>query len=257
MANSLTEVRTISLPGFDGAALAIHEMGDAGAWPVLLLHGLFSSAEVNWIKYGHAACLVEAGFRVIMPDLRAHGQSSAPHEVSAYPRNVLLKDARAVIEGLNLQDYDLCGFSLGARTSAGLLAEGLRPRRAILAGMGLEGLGGWEGRRQFFLDAIDNRETVTRDDPHFMAVMFMKTMKIDPVAARLLLVAGIDVDLGALAAVQIPIGVVCGGEDQDNGSAPKLARQLAHGRYIEVPGTHMSCIARPELGQAIRGFLCE
>ena len=95
MANSLTEVRTILLPGFDGAALAIHEMGDAGAWPVLLLHGLFSSAEVNWIKYGHAACLAEAGFRVIMPDLRAHGQSSAPHEVSAYPRNVLLKDARA------------------------------------------------------------------------------------------------------------------------------------------------------------------
>ena len=69
MANSLTEVRTILLPGFEGAALAIHEMGDAGAWPVLLLHGLFSSAEVNWIKYGHAACLAEAGEPCLLVDL--------------------------------------------------------------------------------------------------------------------------------------------------------------------------------------------
>ncbi|MEZ5656062.1 MAG: alpha/beta hydrolase [Sphingobium sp.] len=245
------------LPGFDGARLAVHEVGDANAWPVLLLHGLFSNAETNWIKYGHAKALADAGFRVIMPDLRAHGQSAAPHEPEAYPDNVLLKDIRALIAGLGLTDgdYDLGGFSLGARTTAGLLADGVRPRRAILSGMGLEGLSGWEGRRQFFVDAIDNRETVKRDDPHFMAVMFMKTMKIDPVAARLLLTAGMDVDLAALVAVDLPMAVVCGDEDQDNGSAPALATRLAQGRYIEVPGTHMSCIARPELGQAITDFL--
>ncbi len=251
----VAEVRTRTLAGFDGAALAVHEVGDAGARPLLLLHGLFSSAEVNWIKYGHAACLAEAGFCVIMPDLRAHGQSAAPHEEGAYPRNVLLMDAQALIAQLGLTDFDIGGFSLGARTTAALLANGLRPRRAILAGMGLEGLGGWEGRRQFFLEAIDRRENVKRNDPHFMAVMFMKTMKIDPVAARLLLCAGIDVDLAALAGVDVPTGVICGAEDQDNGSAPKLARQLAHGHYIEVPGTHMSCIARPELGQAMRDYL--
>lgn len=255
MASSLTDVRSYTLPGFDGAALAVHELGEPDARPLLLLHGLFSSAHVNWIKYGHASCIAEAGFRVIAPDLRAHGMSAAPHDPAAYPHNVLMMDMRALIAALELTDFDLCGFSLGARTSAGLLAEGLRPRKAILAGMGLEGLSAWEGRRQFFLDAIDNRETVKRDDPHFMAVMFMKTMKIDPVAARLLLEAGIDVDLSALTAVDLPIGVICGDEDQDNGSAPTLARQLAHGRYIEVPGTHMSCIARPELGQAIRDFL--
>ncbi|MBP6030604.1 MAG: alpha/beta fold hydrolase [Sphingobium sp.] len=252
---SRSPARTTILPGFDGAALAVHEVGDEDARPVLLLHGLFSSAEVNWIKYGHAACLAEAGFRVIMPDLRAHGQSAAPHDAQAYPHNVLVRDARALIAALGLEDFDLGGFSLGARTCAALLAEGLRPRRAILAGMGLEGLSGWEGRRQFFLDAIDHRDTVQRDDPHFMAVMFMKTMKIDAPAARLLLCAGVDVDLGALVAADMPIGLICGEEDQDNGSAPALARQLAQGRYNAVPGTHMSCIARPELGQAIRDYL--
>ncbi len=253
----MTERRSYSLPGFDGAALAVHEVGDEAARPLLLLHGLFSNAQTNWIKYGHAAFIAEAGYRVIMPDFRAHGESAAPHDPTAYPHDVLKRDVLALIAALGLSDFDLGGFSLGARTTAGLLADGLRPRRAILAGMGLDGLSGWEGRRQFFLDAIDNRETVKRDDPHFMAVMFMKTMKIDARAARLLLAAGIDVDMHALVEVDLPIGVICGDEDQDNGSAPALATRLANANYIEVPGTHMSCIARPELGQAIRGFLCE
>lgn len=251
------DTRHYTLPGFDGAALAIHEVGDEAARPLLLLHGLFSSADVNWIKYGHAATIAAAGFRVIMPDLRAHGDSAASHDPAAYPQDVLLKDAQALIAGLGLADFDLGGFSLGARTSAALLANGLRPRRAILAGMGLEGLSGWANRRQFFLDAIDQREGIARDNPHFMAVMFMKTMKIDPEAARLLLLSPSDVDMAALVQVDLPIGVICGDEDQDNGSAPALARQLAHARYIEVPGTHMNCITRPALGQAMAAFLSE
>jgi pimeloyl-ACP methyl ester carboxylesterase len=192
-----------------------------------------------------------------MPDFRVHGESPAPHDPASYPHDVLLRDVRAIIAALDLDDFDLGGFSLGARTSAALLAEGLRPRRAVLAGMGWEGLSGWSARRQFFLDAIDGRESVKRDDPHFMAVMFMKTMKIDPVAARLLLMAGGDVDLTALVSVDVPMAVICGDQDQDNGSAPTLAQRLADARYVEVPGTHMSCIARPELGQAIRDFLSE
>jgi pimeloyl-ACP methyl ester carboxylesterase len=44
--------------------------------PLVLIHGLFSSAFTNWIRYGHAARLARAGFRLIMPDLRAHGESA-------------------------------------------------------------------------------------------------------------------------------------------------------------------------------------
>ena len=251
----MADTRSYTLPGFDSAALAVHECGDEYARPVMLIHGLFSSAQVNWIKYGHAATLAEAGFRVIMPDLRAHGDSATPHDPAAYPEGVLVKDMIALIEALSLTDFDLGGFSLGARTTAAMLAQGIRPRKAILSGMGLEGLKAWGNRSQFFIDAIDRRETVKRDDPHFMAAMFMKTMKIDPVAARLLLQSGNPVDFEALTRVDLPIGVVCGAEDQDNGSAQGLADALANARYYEVPGTHMSCIAPPELGQAMRDFL--
>lgn len=249
--------RTYTLPGFDGAALAVHEVGDESGRPLLLWHGLFSSAHVNWIKYGHAQMLAEGGYRVIMPDLRAHGLSAAPHEPEAYPDHVLVRDGLALIEGLGLADFDMGGFSLGARTTAALLVEGVRPGKAILAGMGLSGLGHWNRRRKYFLDAIAIRDTVTRDDPHFMSVMFMKTMKIDPIAAELLLRSDADLDMHALRKVELPIGVICGDEDMENGSAPELHKALLNARYIEVPGNHMSCIVKPQLGQAIRHFLAD
>ena len=122
--------------GWGGARLAVHRMPAVGGGerPVLLLHGLFSSAEVNWIKYGHAARLSDAGFEVIMPDLRAHGRSDAPHDSAAYPEDVLVRDALAVVEALGLCDYDLGGFSLGARTAVRAVLGGLRPRRLVLGG---------------------------------------------------------------------------------------------------------------------------
>ncbi|POA49029.1 alpha/beta hydrolase, partial [Pseudomonas sp. GW460-R15] len=84
-----------------------------------------------WIKYGHVARIAESGFRVIMPDLRAHGDSAKPHEAAAYPPDVLMRDGFALIAHLGLTDYDLAGYSLGGRTSMRMLANGATPRRAV------------------------------------------------------------------------------------------------------------------------------
>ena len=48
--------------------------------PVILLHGLFSDAQMNWIKFGHAEKIAVAGFRVIMPDLRGVTYALQPAE---------------------------------------------------------------------------------------------------------------------------------------------------------------------------------
>jgi pimeloyl-ACP methyl ester carboxylesterase len=228
-------------------------MGEGRA--VLLLHGLFSSAEMNWIRFGHAVKLAEAGFEAIMPDLRAHGQSGKPHDPAAYPPDVLVRDVAALVENLGLADFDLAGFSLGARTAVRTVVKGLRPRRLVIAGMGLEGLAGWERRAAFFIDAIDRADTVKRGDPAFMAAAFMKTMKVDRVAARLLLQAVEDTGADELAAVTMPTLVLSGDKDRDNGSPLALAEALANARFEEVPGTHMSSVAEPALGEALVRFL--
>ena len=239
----------------DGTRLDWRGMGPAAGRPLLLLHGLFSSAEVNWIKYGTAATLAAAGHRLIMPDLRAHGSSEAPHDPAAYPEDVLVADALALVAGLNLTDYDLGGFSLGARTAVRSVLAGLTPRRLILGGMGLEGLSGWARRSHHFLDAIDRFGTIPHGDPAFMAQAFMKTMKVDRTAARLLLQSVDDTPAEALSAITMPTLVVCGADDQDNGSAPALAEALPHATYAEIPGNHMSCVTKPELGAAMAEFL--
>lgn len=246
-------MRSEFIEGRGGARLAVHRLG-AGR-PVILLHGLFSSAEVNWVKFGTAAQLAEAGFEAIMPDLRAHGQSDAPHDPAAYPEDVLVSDALAVIAALGLEDYDLVGFSLGARTAVRSVLAGLAPRRLVLGGMGLEGLAGWARRSAHFIDAIDRFGTIARDDPAYLAQNFMKSMKIDRVAARLLLQSVDDTAETALGAITMPTLVVCGSEDQDNGSAAALAERLPDAIYRVVPGTHMSSVTKPDLGAAIVDFL--
>lgn len=240
---------------FDGAALAWREMG-AGR-PVVLIHGLFSDAETNWIKYGTAAKLAEAGFRVIMPDLRAHGDSAKPHDASAYPPDALARDAEALIAHLGLADYDLGGYSLGARTTVRVLARGKAPapRRVILSGMGLEGLLDTGRRAAYFRYVLTNLGKHERGSGAWMAEAFLKTTGGDPVALLHVLDTFVDTTRKEVAAIGQPALVLAGADDDDNGSHRALAELLPTATLREVPGNHMSAVTRPELGEAIVTFL--
>ena len=241
------------VPSFDGEQLAVHQMGTGR--PVMLLHGLFSEAQTNWIRFGHAAAIAAAGFRVIMPDFRAHGESAAPTDAVAYPSDVLVRDTEHLIAHYGLGEFDLGGFSLGARTTARLLGKGLQPGKAILSGMGLEGLSGWGRRRGFFTDALAAYETARRGDPHWMAIQFMKTQKIDRVAMGHLLASIPEAATADFGAIETPTLVLCGRDDRDNGSPEALADVLPNAELEWVEGTHMSCVTKPELGEAMARYL--
>lgn len=243
---------------FDGTRLAFHIVGEGR--PVILLHGLFSSAQMNWIKWGHADRLAAAGFRAVMLDFRAHGESAAPHEAKAYPPGVLVRDAAALVDHLGLAPgaFDLVGFSLGARTSVHATANGvLEPRRLAVCGMGVEGLAGWSRRADHFKRVIDEFDTIKPGDPAYAARTFLKSQGVDRVAARLLLDSMDDLDLTSLANIAMPTAVVCGDEDRDNGSAEALAALIPGARYIEVRGGHLNSVTFADLGEAITGFLAE
>ena len=249
----MTEASIHRWTASDGVELAWHELGRGR--PVILLHGLFSDANMNWIKFGHADRVAADGFRVIMPDLRAHGLSGKPHEPEHYPVGILARDLRELVAHLQLTEFDLGGFSLGARTTVEAVGEELRPRRAVLGGSGLEGLENWKRRKTFFLEAIAMFDQVQRGDPHWLSIQFMKSQKVDRVAAALLLETFEDAFVEWLKAFTMPTLVVCGSEDDDNGSAEELAAALPNAVFEEVPGTHMSSVTKPQLGEAIARFL--
>jgi len=243
------------LPSFDNHCIAWRELGTGR--PVVLIHGYFSDAQTNWIRYGHAERIAAAGFRVIMPDLRAHGESDRPHEAAAYPLDALTRDGHALIEHLGLTDYDLGGYSLGARTVSRMIATGARPRRAIFAGMGLEGLTDTHRRVDHFRNILTRLGQHERGSPEWLAEAFLKSTKGDAKALLGILDTFTDTPLAALRDFDLPALVVAGVDDHDNGSARDLAATLPQGRYVEVPGNHMSSVVKPELGAAIAEFLAE
>ena len=251
-------MKTEIFQSFDGANLAVHREGSGQ--PVVLLHGLFSSADMNWIKWGHSARLAEAGFEAIMLDFRVHGESDAPQEPSSYPDGVLVRDAAALIDHLELApgEYDLVGFSLGARTSIHACASGaLEPRRLVACGMGVSGLAEWSKRAAFFKRVIDEFDSIERGDPAWQSRQFLKSQGVDRIAARLLLDAMGDFDIDRIAQIAAPTLVLAGEKDQDNGSASDLADLIPGALFKEVPGGHLDSATKPELGAAITEFLSE
>ncbi|WP_298089915.1 alpha/beta fold hydrolase [uncultured Sphingomonas sp.] len=238
---------------FDGTRIAWHELGEGRA--LVLIHGYFSDANTNWIRYGHAAAIAAKGYRVIMPDLRAHGQSARPHDDAAYLPDTLTRDGHALVEHLGLTDYDLGGYSLGARTVSRMLATGAQPGRIIFAGMGLDGLTDTHRRVDHFTNILTNLGRHERGSPEWLAEAFLKTTKGDSVALLGILKTFVDTPLAAIRGFDQPALVVAGVEDFDNGSARDLADALPNATYSEIPGGHMSCVAKPELGQAIAAFL--
>jgi pimeloyl-ACP methyl ester carboxylesterase len=237
----------------DGARLAWHELGEGR--PVLLLHGLFSDARTNWIKFGHAAEIASRGFRLLMPDLRAHGDSARPHDPACYPPDILVEDGFALIAHLGLTDYDLGGYSLGARISVRMAIRGATPRRLVIGGMGLTGLLRTGRRSQHFRDILTGLGTHQRGSPEWLAEAFLKTTGGDPEALLPLLGSFVDSTEAELRAIAMPALVVSGAEDKDNGSAEDLAKLLPDARHAEVPGNHMSAVTKAEFGRAIADFL--
>ena len=237
----------------DGAELVWHELGEGR--PVVLLHGLFSNADTNWIKFGHAAQIASRGFRLIMPDLRAHGHSERPHDAASYPPDVLAHDGLALIEHLGLIDDDLGGYSLGARTAVRMVIMGAHPRRLVVSGMGLKGMLRTGGRSAHFRKILTGMGTHERGSPEWLAEAFLKTTKGDPQALLPLLESFVDSSEEELRTVTMPALVLAGAEDQDNGPAEELAELLPDARFEEIPGGHMSAVTKPEFGRAIADFL--
>ena len=139
----MTEIPVRHFRGRDGMQLAYRELGEGR--PLIMIHGYLGNA-MTMVEGGLAGRLAAQGYRVILPDLRGHGDSAKPHDPAAYPADALADDGLALIEHLGLTDYDLGGYSLGGRTVIRLLARGAAPGRAIVGGQGLEAVTHTVGR---------------------------------------------------------------------------------------------------------------
>ena len=79
--------------------------------PIILLHG-FPEAWFGW--QAQIEPLVEAGFRVIVPDQRGYNLSDKPEGVSSYRMNLLVEDIIGLADALGYNRFFLAGHDFGA-----------------------------------------------------------------------------------------------------------------------------------------------
>ncbi len=110
--------------------VSLHCRRSGGDGPALvLLHGLYGSGS-NWARVAPA---MAGTYRVLMPDLRNHGQSPT-HSRMDYP--AMAADIRALLDAEGLSEAIVLGHSMGGKVAMQLaLAEPERVQALIIADM--------------------------------------------------------------------------------------------------------------------------
>lgn len=241
--------------GRDGVRLAYREVGDGR--PLVLLHGLVGDATL-WLRHGQAETIAARGYRVIMPDFRGHGRSAKPHDASAYPLDVLTDDGFALLDQLGLYDYDLGGYSLGARIVVRMLVRGATPRRAVVGGQGLDQVLGFGGGAGSFLRRVfAGSETFEPGSAEERAAQRLRSSGEDPVALLHVLDSVVATSVEPLGRIQVPTLVAVGSDDERAESVDQLVAALPRGIRAVVPGDHRTAAAAPEFVAAIVDFLAD
>lgn len=116
---------------FDSDGVRIHYSVTGQGSPVVLVHGLGSSAMINWQLPGTVKQLARH-YQVIIFDSRGHGQSDRPQSQDAYGTQ-MCEDIVHLLDHLHIQKAQVAGYSLGGFEVMKLLT--LHPERVTSAVM--------------------------------------------------------------------------------------------------------------------------
>lgn len=120
---------------FSAKGVKIHYLLQGTGEPVVLIHGWYSSAVINWQWPGAIAALA-GNHQVIALDLPGYGQSDKPHGEAAYGLQ-WVEDVILLLDHLNIPRAHIVGYSMGGMVALKLISE--HPDRVLsgtLGGMG-------------------------------------------------------------------------------------------------------------------------
>ena len=101
--------RTHTITSHGGVNLHVNDLGSPDAPAIILIHG-YSQCGLSFLRQHPLA----KTHRLIIPDLRGHGQSDKPMNADAYATSEpWANDVKAIIDTLDLQNPLLVGWSMG------------------------------------------------------------------------------------------------------------------------------------------------
>jgi pimeloyl-ACP methyl ester carboxylesterase len=218
--------------------------------PVLLVHGFTNTSE-NWKKSVLYNELVKQGFQVILIDLRGNGRSARPHTPQSYENDSEAKDIMQLMDVLKIKRYSVVGYSRGAIITARLLVFDSRVSNVVLGGMGADFTNPEWPRRKMFYRALMGESVPELDG--FMK--YVKNSGFDPLELAYMQHGQPSTSPEELGKVNRPVMVICGTEDEDNGSAKTLAEMIPSSTYTRVPGDHNSTASTKPFSEEVVRFL--
>ncbi|AHM60085.1 alpha/beta hydrolase fold protein [Flammeovirgaceae bacterium 311] len=234
---------------FDGTKIYYEAEGQGE--PVILLHGFTNTLE-SWKSKPLYRDLAEGGFRVIVLDLRGNGKSDKPVSAAGYEQDAEARDVMGLATALGLRKYQLVGYSRGSIIASRLLVLDERITAAVLGGMG-DAFTDPEWPRRFAFYRALTGEGETESFSGFLR--YVEESGLDRQTLAFQQEAQPSTSPAELAKVKMPVLVISGHEDNDNGSAEALAKLLPKATVKRVPGVHNTAHQSQQFSAEVLEFL--
>lgn len=212
---------------FDAKGVKIHFLIEGTGEPVVLIHGLDSSARVNWQMPGTIDALAR-DHQVIAIDLPGYGESDKPDDPAAYGEQ-WVDDVILLLDRLNIRKAHIVGYSMGGMVALKLIAE--HPERVI---SGTLGGAGWLRE-----DSILQKIWAHMRSP----------------GARSISELALTAD--QLKAIRIPVEILVGDRDpMKKLYVEPLESVRSDWRVIEIEGAgHLNCIVKKQFIDELEKWL--
>lgn len=206
----------------DGVKIAYVTAGKGD--PVILVHGLYSSAAMNWEAPGIFDMLAKH-YYVVALDLRGHGNSDKPADAAAYGQP-MADDILRLMDHLNIQKAQVVGYSLGGIIVMKFVID--HPDRVVAATLG--GMG-WLRQGSVF------QETFTR---------LGGAGQTPAVCAQS--VAKLAVTAEQVESVKVPVNILVGDRDPCKKMYVDPLEKLRPDWPVTVitNAGHITCIVKPQ-----------
>jgi len=217
--------------------VALHYVIQGEGEPVVLIHGLYSSADINWRFTGVMAELAK-DHQVIALDMPGHGRSDKPNSEEAYGIQIV-DDVVALLDSLKIKKAHIVGYSLGGMVAMKFLA--LHQDRVISAVVGGMGWFRQGSGLQKFWEQIPAREEVKGRTPS----AFLRT------------VGQLALSADELRGIRVPVEILVGDRDPVK---PLYVVPLRPVRkdwpIVEIEGAgHINCIVKKPFGDEIAAWV--
>lgn len=221
---------------FDSGGVPIAYTIEGKGSPVILIHGLYSSADINWRLPGTIRTLA-ANRQVIAFDARGHGRSGKPESQQAYGIE-LAEDVVRLMDHLGLRTAHIAGYSMGGMIAMKLVTRHPdRVRSVALGGMGWLRQGGFI---QAWFNSLSPKPGSGATPSPCMRSL-----------------GDLAISEKELRGISVPVAILAGDRDpvRELYVAPLLRVRSDWPVTVIADAGHFDCVVKPQFQKALKDWL--